>query len=216
MSLEVTDIKRTSQGNITAAVFSDGTTAALHPEAALEYGVRIGAEFSREQAEELQLRSAVYAARDKAVEYLARREHSSNELVMKLRKKDYDAETARAAVELCRERGYVDDRRFASMWLASRLKKHPEGRSSLAAGLARKGVPRSIADEVLAEQLSDEHQEQALSEALAKYVRTRSADPRKVLNHLLRRGFKYADIKRHMAGLDEFIEESGTEYNEYD
>ncbi|MDC7226338.1 MAG: regulatory protein RecX [Spirochaetales bacterium] len=216
MDFEVTDIRRTPQGNITAAVFSDGTGVALHPEAALEYSVRIGTEFSPEQIEELQQRSAVYAARDKAVEYLARREHSSKELIMKLRKKDFDAETARAAVELCRERGYVDDRRFAEMWIISRLKKHPEGRSSLAAGLARKGVPREIAAEVLEEKLSPESQDDALARSLAKYLRTRSADPKKIINHLLRRGFRYADIKRHMEGLERYEEETGLEYNEYD
>ena len=216
MDLEVTDIKRTPQGDITAAVFSDDTTIALHPEAALESSVRIGAEFTPDEVEALQLRSAVYAARDKAVEYLARREHSSNELILKLRKKGYDNETARAAVELCRERGYVDDRRFAEMWLASRLKKHPEGRSSLAAGLARKGVPRNIAAEVLESVLTDESQDDALARSLAKYIRTRSADPKKIVNHLLRRGFRYADIKRHMADLEQYAEETGMEYNEYD
>ena len=216
MSLEVTDVKRTPQGDVTGAVLSDGTTIALHPEAARESSVCIGAVFTREETEAIQLRSAVFAARDKAVEYLARREHSANELVLKLRKKGYDNESALEAVELCRVRGYVDDRRFAEMWINSRLKKHPEGRSSLAAGLARKGVPRDIANEVLERQISQESEDDALARSLSKYVRTRSADPKKALNHLLRRGFRYADIKRHMAGLEEFAEERNLEYNEYD
>ena len=214
--LEVSDIKRTPQGDVTAAVFSDGSSIAVHPQVALEQSIRIGAEFSREEIEAIQLRSAAFAASDKAVEYLARREHSEQELVLKLRKKGYDAETARLAIEMCRERGYVDDRRFAVMWIESRLKKHPEGRSSLAAGLARKGVPRDVAQEVLAEHLSDEQQDDALARSLEKYLRTRSKDPAKAINHLLRRGFRYADIKRHMAGLEAFAEERGLEYNEYD
>lgn len=216
MDLEVTDVKRNSQGDVIGAELSDGSSFIVHPEAALEFTVRIGASFTAEEAEAVELRSAVYAARDKAVEYLARREHSSSELVLKLRKKEYDYETASAAVGLLKERGYVDDRRFAEMWIQSRLKKHPEGRSSLAAGLARKGVPRDIVSEVLADCLSDEQQDDALARSLAKYIRTRSADPKKIVNHLLRRGFRYADIKRHMEGLERFSEETGMEYNEYD
>ncbi len=216
MALEVTDIRRTPQGDVTAAVFSDGSSISVHPEVALEFSIRIGIEFSEAQRDEILLRSAAFAARDKGVEYLARREHSASELILKLRKKDYDNDTARAAVELLKERGYVDDRRFAQMWVASRLKKHPEGRSSLAAGLARKGVAREIASEVLEQQVPDELENDALARSLAKYIRTRSADPKKVLNHLLRRGFRYADIKRHMAGLEEYSEETGLEYNEYD
>ncbi len=207
MDLEVTDIKRTPQGNITAAVFDDGAVIALHPEAALEFSVRIGKLFTQAQAEELQIRSAIYAARDKAVEYLALREHSSNELILKLRKKGYDQDTARAAVELCRERGYVDDRRFAEMWINSRLKKHPEGRSCLAAGLARKGVPGYIAADALNRLLTEDLLDDALTRCLEKYLRTRGSEPQRVVNHLLRRGFSYAGIKRHMSGL---------EYEEYD
>ena len=216
VNLEVTDIRRGAQGETVSFGFSDGSSFFIHPEAAIEFSVRVGTVFSDTELKTILLRSAVFAARDKAVEYLARREHSANELILKLRKKGYDSETAREAVEICRERGYVDDRRFAEMWLESRMKKHPEGRSCLAAGLARKGVPRDIANEVLDDRLSDELQDDALSRTLSKYVRTRSAEPKKVVDHLLRRGFRYADIKRHMAGLEEFAEESSLEYNEYD
>ena len=195
VNLEVSDIGRGANGEVVSFGFPDGSSFFIHPQIAVEYSIRIGTEISRQLLEEILQQSAVYAARDKAVEYLARREHSSSELVLKLQKKGYDRETARAAVNICLDRGYADDRRFAEAWIESRLKKHPEGRSSLAAGLARKGVPRRIADEILEEMLSGDQERNALLQSLQKYVRTRSADPKKVLNHLLRRGFKYADIK---------------------
>ena len=216
VKLEVVHIAGGASGEARQIGFSDGSSFFMHREALLEFSVGTGTVLSRLELDEILLRSAVYAACDKAVEYLARREHSCQELVLKLRKKGYDPDTAEAAVEICRERGYADDYRFTEMWIKSRLKKHPEGRSSLAAGLARKGVPREIVREVLDEVLTDGQQDEALGQALSKYVRTRSADPKKVLNHLLRRGFRYADIKRHMAGLEEFAEEQNLEYNEYD
>lgn len=216
VNLEVVQIEGGASCQAKSIGLSDGSSFFMHRDAVLEFSISVGTVLTHEQLDLFLCRSAVYAARDKAVEYLARREHSSNEIILKLRKKGYDDETADDAVRLLVERGYVDDRRFARMWIDSRLKKHPEGRSSLAAGLARKGVPREVANDVLNEKLTAELQDDALARSLEKYVRTRSADPQKVLNHLLRRGFRYADIKRHMAGLEPYAEETNLEYNEYD
>ena len=162
------------------------------------------------------LRSAEFASRDKGLEYLAVRDHSAAELVLKLRKKGYDSETAAAGVEMLKERGYVNDKRFSELWVHSRLKKHPEGRSSLQAGLSRRGVDRSVAEEVLDEQLSDEILNDALSRCMEKYTRTRTKDPGKIINHLLRLGFRYGDIKRHMTGLEEYNEENDMEFSDND
>ena len=216
VNLEVTHTERGASGAAVRFSLSDGSSFFVHPQASLEVGINIGTCLTRGELEALLLRSAVFTARDKAAEYMARREHSAAELVLKLRKKDYDKETASDAVDMLVERGWVDDRRFASQWVESRLKKHPEGRSALLAGLAKKGVPRDLAAEAVDSVLDRDAEETALSRSLEKYVRTRSADPGKVVNHLLRRGFRYADIKRHMAGLDEYAEETGMEYNEYD
>jgi len=213
-NLEVINIRRGAFGETVAFGFSDGSSFFVHPEAAVEYSVRIGSKFSIEELREILFRSAGFAARDKAVEYLARREHSASELILKLRKKDYDWDTAAAAVDMLIEKGYVNDLRFARMWVESRLKKHPEGRSSLAAGLARKGVSRDTTNEVLDELLTEESQDDALSRCIEKYLRTRSAESRKLVNHLLRRGFKYGDIKRHIAGLDAFNEENEMEFSD--
>ena len=216
VKLELTDIRRGADGRAAECGFSDGSSFFMHSEAVIEYNLHPGDELERQLLEEILLRSAEFTARDKAVEYIARREHSGQELVLKLMKKGYDRQTASAAVDMLRERGYVDDRRFAGLWIESRFKKHPEGRGSLLAGLAKKGVPREVAAEAVENFLSDEQLDDALSRCMEKYIRTHSTDPRKVVNHLLRRGFRYGDIKRHMAGLDEFAEETGMEYNEYD
>ncbi len=216
VNLEVTDIRRGAFGEVVSFGFSDGSSFFIHPEAAIEFSVRPGAGFSQDELYEILMRSAVFAARDKAVEYLAVREHSENELILKLRRKGYDNETALAAVDLLKKRGYLDDHRFAEMWIESRLKKHPEGRSSLLAGLARKGVDRAIAESVLEELLDEERTEDALSRCIEKYLRTRSKDPKKLINHLLRRGFRYNDIKQKMTGLDAFNEENDMRFSEYE
>jgi regulatory protein len=216
VNLEVTDIRRGANGEVVQFGFSDGSSFFIHPQASLEFSVRVGTVFTDEQLKRVLLRSAEFAARDKGLEYLSAREHTVSELILKLRKKGYDQDTAGAGVEMLIERGYVSDQRFAEQWVRSRLKKHPEGRSSLLAGLARKGVNRRLAEAVLDEHLSDDIMDDALARCIEKYTRTRTAEPKKLINHLLRLGFRYGDIKRHMAGLDEFNEENGMEFSNYE
>jgi regulatory protein len=202
VKLEVTDIRRGVSGEAVQFSFSDGSSFFIHPEAAREFSVRQGAEFTSEEINTILTRSAEFAARDKAVDYLSRRDHSAFELILKLRKKDYDKETAVAAVDMLKARGYVDDRRFTGLWIESRLKKHPEGRSRLLAGLARKGISRDIAESVLGEIFSEEQQEEALERCMEKYLRARPADSGKLIRHLLSRGFGYGEIKRRMAEME--------------
>ncbi len=197
-NLEVIDIRRGAFGEAVHFGFSDGSSFFIHPEAALEYGIRTGTEISLDKLREVLFRSAAFAARDKAVDYLARREHSASELILKLRKKDYDHETAAAAVDMLKERGYVNDRRFAQMWVESRLRKHPEGRGSLLAGLARKGVSREEAQEVVSTTLTEEVREDALSRCTEKFLRTKSADRQGLLTHLRRRGFDYTAARHYV------------------
>jgi SOS response regulatory protein OraA/RecX len=47
------------------------------------------------------------------------------------------------------ESGLLDDERFASLWLASRIRRKVEGRVRLVAGLRKRGISLSVADRVV-------------------------------------------------------------------
>ncbi|MDC7125003.1 MAG: regulatory protein RecX [Spirochaetales bacterium] len=216
VNFEVTHIERGAYGGAATVGLSDGSSFFMHSEVIREISLQVGTVCSIDEISHIKARSAVFLARDKAVEYLAAREYSSSEIVTKLMKKGYDKECSLEAVSLLEQRGYIDDERFAEMWVLSRLRKHPEGRSALAAGLYKKGISRSIIENTLDDCFTDDIKEEALSRCLEKYLRTRSREPKKVLNHLIRRGFRYADIKRHINGIEEFAEEKNLEITEYE
>lgn len=211
VNIRVTTVKRGVHGEITSFGFSDGSSFFIHPELAIEYSVKIGIELSPEKIQFLQLQSIVYAARDKGVEYLAVREHSSLEILNKLKKKGYDHSSASKAVILLQEKNYLNDERFAKMWLKSRLKRHPEGRSSLVAGLSKKGISRKICEKILVAHFSEELEKQMLNICIKKFLRTKTDNPEKLLNHLIRRGFRYGDIKKQISGIEKIANKNSIE-----
>ena len=72
----------------------------------------------------------------KALDLTARRDHARQELKLKLEKRFIysgggDSGEVRILIDqvllLLQQRGFLDDRRYAGAWAASRLRRHPEG-----------------------------------------------------------------------------------------
>jgi regulatory protein len=82
-----------------------------------------------------------YRAREAALRMLGRREMSGRELANKLSGAGFSEGAAAQTVEWTRERGYVDDRRFAAAYAADRLKAG-WGRQRIMSELVRKGIDR--------------------------------------------------------------------------
>ena len=134
-----------------------------------------------------------------AAALLARREHSEAELVRKLRRKGYDKESCRFAVDALRERGYQDDRRFADTWVRSAMRGNGKSRSALLAGLAERGVARDTAEEAVSAYEANHPDcfDIALHNALSKMSHDDVANRSRVMRRLARAGFPLASIKKH-------------------
>ncbi|MGN1191009.1 MAG: regulatory protein RecX [Candidatus Ornithospirochaeta sp.] len=91
------------------------------------------------------------SAYDKAVSLLAVREHTKKELKEKLESKGYKEEEISLSLQRLEKEGYISEERFAEVFIRSRLKKSPEGRSLLLCRLMEKGCPRDISSDALNE-----------------------------------------------------------------
>lgn len=89
-------------------------------------------------------------ARKKAMDYLARREHSREELCRKMKKAGFDANVAIDAIEALRKDGLQSDRRFVEAFVASRI-SHGKGPRLIRADLSQRGVREPMIHEVLVE-----------------------------------------------------------------
>ncbi len=94
------------------------------------------------------------AARRKAMDLLARREHTKHELLGKLQKSGFDENTALDAIEELKKEGLQSDRRFVEAFVQSRVRKG-KGPMRIRADLSQRGVRDPVIHEALSEADAD-------------------------------------------------------------
>lgn len=139
----------------------------------------------------LSYRSEFEVAQDKAVELLARREHTSFQLEQKLLKREFSRQVVSDLLPFLKEKNYLNERRYAEEWLRVRMRRNPFGPAKARATLLEHGVPESIVRDVL-EQYETEHPDawiEAAERAVRKMPDRGRITPEKCAQRLLRRGF---------------------------
>lgn len=176
---------------------SQGSSFFVPKSIAAAENIQIDMRISQETLQRLHEASSLWRVRKKAVDLLARREHSRQELSLKLQQRSFQEDLVRKVIQEMEEKDYLNDRRFAVMWVRSRLRRHPEGPVKLTAGLQEKGVSRDIINSVLGEELTEEVQQEALERAIEKLAKKRGMNRDKMLSSLVRLGFSYHRV-RHL------------------
>ena len=144
----------------------------------------------------------------KACDLLALRDHSSRELLMKLRQKGY-GEGAEQAVEKLMEEGYVDDERFARAYAAELVRVKHFGTRRIVTELLKKGIDPSLARDIADETEVDE--DEILVALKRKYGRCLDTEKgvRRAVNGLAAMGYGYSEIKQ---AIETIKEEAETDY----
>lgn len=94
-------------------------------------------------------------ARDAALNLLSYRARSVAEMEGRLRKKGFEETVIADVVAWLLELGYLNDRDFARQFLDERLRRRPRGPFALIRETQKRGVDRSLAEEVLADLMSE-------------------------------------------------------------
>ena len=89
------------------------------------------------------------AARKKAMDLLARREHAADELVAKLVRSGFDNAVAAAAVSELASEGLQDDSRYVESLVQTRVRQG-KGAGRIRAELRQRGVADSVVEEAIA------------------------------------------------------------------
>ena len=205
----LTQVKQTKKGR--QALFLDGEFAfSLAPETFADEALHEGDELTETQVLRLRGLSDARRALDKAMDYLALRDHAAGELYQKLCRK-FDAPTAAAAVQRVGELGLLNDADVARRRAAELLRKH-KSRREILRDLAAKGIGReqaAAAVEALYATADEDAENPELESARAlverHYARKLALGKRdQVAAALARRGFGHAIIR---TVLDEWEEE---------
>lgn len=129
-------------------------------------------------------------ALDAAYRYLGRRERTESELRSRLAR-SFDAPTVDAALEVLRDLGYVDDARYARLFVEDKRALEQWGSERIERVLRSRGIDRELIEAVLREEPAGAEAERAL-ELLKRRFRLPLANPRdreRALGVLLRKGF---------------------------
>lgn len=148
-----------------------------------------------------ELSRAKYAA----LFYLSRRALTERQLREKLEKKEYSSGIIDETLEYLKELGYIDDRDYAQRYAkdAAEIKKH--GISRIRLDLRKKGISPEDIDEALQELDLD------TADSLRSLIEEKSASldlsdkkqRARLVNFLLRRGYKFDEINSALGEMEE-------------
>ena len=187
----------------------NGEKLALYRQTVEDFALYTGKELSNEEWEALQESAGKMSARMRAVRIVTASAVSKRDLQERLVRKGEDPTQAREAVDWMESLSLVDDRKTAEHVVENCIRKG-YGLSRAKQALYEKRIPKELWDDVLAD-----YPDQI--DKITQYLSTRLTDPedekqvRRAIDALIRRGHRYADIRRALSNLsidqDQFPEE---------
>ncbi|QUX92982.1 RecX family transcriptional regulator [Marinomonas sp. A3A] len=133
---------------------------------------------------------------DQALSLLSHREHSKKELVTKLKTRGHEEEEISAIIERLEEMNYLNDERFAEIFVRSRLSK-PLGASRIQQELIQKGINSELAKTAITDANADwfELAKQLKERRFGEEISTDFKEKAKQSRYLQYRGFDFEQIK---------------------
>ena len=210
----VTDLKEAVRDKNRVNIYIDDKFfCSLDISQVVDFHLKIGLELEDEELADLKRASEFSKFYARALEYVLMRPRSEREISDYLRGKTYnrkirvknrktgeyqtkeklgyDASLVPLVMKRLKERGYVDDRRFAELWVENRNVAKGTSIKKLRLELQQKGIASRIIDEVLSDSSRDERAE---LRKIIERKRARYDDEQKLIQYLLRQGFNYSDI----------------------
>lgn len=205
----ITDIKPTKRGRF--SIFTNGEYAlSVDDETLVKNGLKVGLTLEITQLMDINTQSEFQKAKKKAYDIISYRDHSEKELFDKLNK-TFAEEISAMAVEYLVEIGYLNDSRFARLYLRHLQNKGTFSKKSMEYELKKKGIDPYIMEECL-EEVEVDDSETVKELVLKKYRRKLQGGDtesvQKVKQAVARRGFHYEAVS---VGVRKALEELGLE-----
>lgn len=170
-----------------------------------DLGIKVGAEYTEEELQKLEMESQFGKVYGRALEYCLSRPHSAKEVRDYLYRKTRDTRTKTGEIkkgvssELTErvfnrlvEKGYIDDEKFTRYWVENRSLTKGASKRKLISELRSKGVDQGTIDIALSSSVRSDEDE--LQKVIAK-KRSRYPDQQKFMAYLASQGFSFDDIK---------------------
>ena len=182
-----------------------------------ELGQPLNKTLSDKEQKVLEQESCCTLIRNKMLSFLARREHSAEELRRKLKQNASISKTVDSSelLERCllemQEKGFQSDDRFARQYVESKLSNKSHGPLKILAGLFNRGISRDQANLVLNELGNQELWLEKSIECLEKIQKKEKNLTPQILSHkLYQQGFTWETIEKAVEifhGMENFPDE---------
>lgn len=205
----ITALETQTHDSNRTSVFLDGEFAfGVHQDVVVKHGLRVGRTLTVEERRTIEREEQYVQAKQRALDYLAHKPRTEEEVRRKLRKQDVPDLVIEDVVERLYELNYLDDEAYAHDYAHNRFSNKGYGPVRIRRELVERGVDRPLADRAVDDLFADADARGAAREHAEKYW-PRIADeddPRrqkqKLHDYLRRRGFTADTIYRL---LDEFV-----------
>lgn len=194
-------------------IYLDGTpTLAVTEETFLRSGLVTGQTLDTAQVQDIETSDGVIRAREQALRFLNHRLRTRREIEQRLTRNGWNAMIISRVVERLTQAGWIDDARFARLWVEERQRLRPAGLSLLRRELRHKGVDAALIDAALQDHRAEDD-EPTRAYALLEQRKRRyaglapEAAGRRMAGLLSRRGFDgetiYAVVHRMLNDMKE-------------
>ena len=205
--MKVTALKAQARIADRVNVFIDGSFRfSLDASQILQLGIKVGNEYTEAELLDLEAESQYGKLYMRALEYSFVRPRSVREMQDYLYRKTRDTrqkngsikkgvspEITRRVLSRLQEKGYVDDEKFTHFWVENRNASKGTSVRRLRQELAAKGVDATIMNAALeGGARTDKEEIKKVIQKKAKHY----ADEQKLIQYLMRQGFRYDDIRQ--------------------
>jgi regulatory protein len=182
--------------------FDDDEVLFLSVDIFYKSGLKKNDEISDDRFSSLIKENQLFHIRQRAFRYLGRRQHSTSELRIKLKQKGYETEYINEVLDNLKQKNYLDDTKFADMFVEEKMKLKLWGEQKLRSELIKRGIESDIITDVLRNNISEEDKlNNAMIIASKKYnaLMNRGLNNETIKNKLVTflnsRGYNYDVIK---------------------
>ena len=197
----ITALEQQSNDAGRTSVFLDGEFAfGVHQDLVVKHGLRVGRTLTPEEQQEIEQDDHYVRAKQRALDYLAHKPRTEEEVRRKLRRQDTPKTVVEDVVARLYELSYLDDEAYAEDYVRNRFASKKYGPVRIRRELVERGIDRHTAEEAV----DDLFAEKDLTAVAREHAEKRWArladedDPRrrkqKLYRYLRRRGFTSATI----------------------
>lgn len=193
----ITKISQQLKNSNRANIFIDGKFVfSLSLDQLLDTKLKIGTEIDNQKYQELSKLSAIGKLKMRTLEWLMLRPRSAKELKDYLIKKKCSSEESAQLVTYFQNHNYQNDVNFSRWWTEQRRAKHKSA-AFIRFELKNKGIDEETIKSALGEKQSD--LETLRNLVIKKRQINKYQDDKKLIEFLLRQGYRYSLIKEVLA-----------------